>query len=77
MTCLQVFVFVSECQVTQPPTVIAGEVVTERKSGYFCLVVNWTVTIMMLSMPGEENDRFGAFGEVCFYVSNLFRKHFR
>jgi hypothetical protein len=76
MMCLPVFVFVSEDQISQPPTVTV-EVVTERKSAYLCLVVNWTVTIMMLSMPGEKKkDRFGAFDEVCFYVSNLCRKHF-
>jgi hypothetical protein len=77
MTCLPVFVFVYEGQITQPPTVTAGEVVTERKFGYLCSVVNWTGAIMMPSMPGEEKDRVGAFDEVCFYVSNVCRKHFR
>jgi hypothetical protein len=41
--------FVSEGQITQPATVNAGEVVTERKSGYL-----WLLVIVMLSLRGEK-----------------------
>jgi hypothetical protein len=41
--------FVSECQGTQPLTVIVGKVVAEA----CCLVVKWIVVIMMLCLPVE------------------------
>jgi hypothetical protein len=39
--------FVSEDQITHLPSVVVGQVVNER-SNLCCLVLNWTVTIMML-----------------------------